>query len=62
MGSSESDGDRVSERPLIGLAVITALTARPFHNGNGRLEILHIGLDRYNGRHHYIGTLKAIYL
>ena len=49
-----------SERPLNGLAVITALTDRPLHNGNGRLEILHIGLDRYNGRGHYIGNLMAI--
>ena len=32
-----------SERPLNGLAVITAITARPFHNGNGRLAVLHIG-------------------
>ena len=39
-----------SERPLNGLAVITALTGRPLHNGNGRLEIIHIGLYRYNGR------------
>ena len=33
----------ISERPLNGLAVITAITARPLRNGNGRLADLHIG-------------------
>ena len=42
-----------SERPLNGLTVITALTARPLHNGNGRLEILYNGNYRYNGKDRY---------
>ena len=51
---------KVSERPLNGLAVITALTARPLHNGNGRLEILYNGKDRYNGKGRYNGNLPLI--
>ena len=31
------------ERPLNGFAVITALTAKPLRNGNGRYEFLNNG-------------------
>ena len=52
--------DTSRERPLNGLAVITVITARPLYNGNGRLEIPHIGLGRYNGRDLYIGICNNL--